>query len=51
MADLDYVRAMLYAKNIDSNNVKPYTGLHFNSRGNSFFCELFADKKREINKL
>jgi hypothetical protein len=33
MADLDSIKAILYSKNIDSSNVKPYTGLHINSSG------------------
>jgi hypothetical protein len=33
MADLDSVRAILYSKNIDAANVKPYTGLHINATG------------------
>jgi hypothetical protein len=33
MSDLESVRAILYSKYIDPNNVKPYTGLHINIGG------------------
>lgn len=33
MSDLNVIRSILYSKNINSNNVKPYTGLHFNTSG------------------
>ncbi|CAF0786051.1 unnamed protein product [Rotaria sordida] len=33
MAELDSIRAILYSKNIDSSQVKPYTGLHINAGG------------------
>lgn len=34
MAQIDSIRAVLYSKNIDASNVKPYTGLHLNATGN-----------------
>ena len=34
MDQIDSIRAMLYSKNIDASNVKPYTGLHLNATGN-----------------
>ncbi|CAF1321923.1 unnamed protein product [Rotaria magnacalcarata] len=33
MSDLEFIRSVLYSKSIDSSNVKPYTGLHFNKGG------------------
>jgi hypothetical protein len=44
MSELDSVRSILYSKSIDSANVKPYTGLHFNTSGNNkqwFFVYIF----------
>ncbi|CAF2664519.1 unnamed protein product [Rotaria sp. Silwood2] len=49
MADLDSIRSVLYSKSIDSSNVKPYTGLHFNTTGDLILSTPSLDSYRVNN--
>ncbi|CAF0911337.1 unnamed protein product [Adineta ricciae] len=49
MSDLDTLRSLLYSRSIDSNNVKPYTGFHYNAAGDLVLSTPSLDSYR-VNK-
>ncbi|CAF1263087.1 unnamed protein product [Rotaria magnacalcarata] len=46
MANVDSIRAVLFSKNLDPSQVKPYTGLHINATGDLILSTPSLDSYR-----
>ena len=55
MSNLDALRSILYSKSIDSRNIRPYTGFHYNTTGNEkqniIFLLNFSEPNDKHTKL
>ncbi|UJR09996.1 hypothetical protein I4U23_014220 [Adineta vaga] len=49
MSDLETLRSLLYSRSIDSNNVRPYTGYHYNTTGDLILSTPSLESYRVAN--